>query len=551
MTLQQENHNELNCKYKSVFERAPIATLLADGLGRIVGVNAAGVRLLGYEDEKEVLASVALGDILDDPGDVHRLQQEKAGRGFADPFETRMAAKGGRKFFAEVSSCLIVEGENQPPAYAFFIRDVDEKKHIEKRIQHQNERLAALNAICAAVSRSLDLETLLNRTIDKIIEILKPDSVRIYLLDEKRENLELAAFKGLSERFIEKGPYRSRRVGVGYLGEVAKTGKTLVVGDLSRSESPYVDSMVEEGLQTSVYIPLVCKKETVGVMPVSSHTELRFSADQIDFLSAIGSQIGMAVHNAHLYESLKKAYAELNVAQELVVRTEKLASLGKLAATIAHEINNPLTAVLTYVRLMKKLADRGGFAPERVKDIGRYLQTMESETARCGEIVKNLLAFARHSSTHKEPCDMASIVEKTLTLFAHELEMKGITVRKSMEAGLPSVRCDFRQMQQAILNLLSNAAEAMTKGGVLSIDVRRSSEPGQLEVIVSDTGCGIPKEHLARIFEPFFTTKEEGKGVGLGLSVVYGIVAGHNGVLDVSSTLGEGTRFRIMLPNAS
>ena len=247
---------------------------------------------------------------------------------------------------------------------------------------------------------------------------------------------------------------------------------------------------------------------------------------------------------------MKKAYQELKEAQEQVIAQEKLASLGKLSATIAHEINNPLAAVLTYNRLLIKQNRNGRLTPERADDIAKYLDIMESETARCGEIVKNLLAFSRQSKISFENRDIAEVVDRTLALLTHDLAMKGVRVVKHIASDLPQIQCDFKQMQQALLNLIGNASEAMAEGGTLTMTVGRSTGGRTLEIRISDTGCGIPKRHLKDIFEPFFTTKEEGKGVGLGLSVVYGIVTRHRGAIKVESEPGQGTTFTIHLPLA-
>jgi two-component system NtrC family sensor kinase len=274
----------------------------------------------------------------------------------------------------------------------------------------------------------------------------------------------------------------------------------------------------------------------------------KFSDYHVELLTSIGNQIGVAVENANLYEDLKSAYQELKSAQEQVIRNEKLASLGKLSATIAHEINNPLAAVLTYIRLMMKLGERGKFVSEKMEDITRYLNIMESETARCGEIVKNLLAFSRRSKISIEPQNIVDIIDKTLMLIEHELEIKEIRLEKNIEPDLPLIQCDFKQIQQAFLDLMVNASEAMTKGGTLTVKAARSRKKGFVDVDIADTGCGIAEENRQKIFEPFFTTKEESQGVGLGLSVVFGIITRHKGSIKVESQLGKGSVFKIRLP---
>jgi two-component system NtrC family sensor kinase len=315
-----------------------------------------------------------------------------------------------------------------------------------------------------------------------------------------------------------------------------------------------VDAVLEEGLKSVAYIPLLCKGRSLGVLGISSRFTQKFSGQQVEFLTSVGSQIGMAVEHANLYEKTCKALEDVKAAQEHLLRTEKLASLGKLAATIAHEINNPMAAVLTYIKLMLKLITRERFGPERLGEITRYLTTMEAETSRCGEIVKNLLAFARQSETDMKPNSVREILERTMAIISHDLELRGVQVTKELDEELPTIQCDFKQIQQAFLNVIVNAAEAMPQGGPLVLEARRAPEDGFVEVSITDAGCGIPPEDVKLIFEPFFTTKEEGKGVGLGLPVVYGIITRHGGTIEVESPpVGEehGTRFRLRLPVAA
>jgi len=235
--------------------------------------------------------------------------------------------------------------------------------------------------------------------------------------------------------------------------------------------------------------------------------------------------------------------------KKALMRQDKLASLGKLAATIAHEINNPLATVLTYIRLMIKLISRNRFSPERLEDISRYLATMESETARCGDIVKNLLAFSRQSKITISSHNIADIIDLALTLISHDLKIKEIQLKKSIESNIPKVQCDSNQIQQVLLGLMYNASEAMQKGGTLTVTANRSIAAERfLEVVISDTGCGIAEEDMENIFEPFFTTKEEGKGVGLGLAVAHGIIARHDGTIALESELDKGSTFKVRLP---
>ncbi len=429
-------------------------------------------------------------------------------------------------------------------------RDITQKKEVRRQqVEQFRIWLATLNAISKTVSNSLNLDKILSITMDKILETLEVGSVRIYLLDDGRKALRLVAHKGLSTDFINNPLIGSRKPGDGLLGQTLLDGETKVVDNTLQSGSPYVDLLIEEGLASVVYIPLITKGASIGVMCVSGLTPYKYSTEVVEFLTAIGNHIGVAVDNANLYKNTKKAYQDLREAQEQVVQAEKLASLGKLAATIAHEINNPLSGILNYIRLMIKLFSQNRFSHEKLENISRYLKTMESETARCGEIVKDLLAFARRTKINIESNRIEDIIDKTLNLISHDLEIKEIQLQKTIEPNLPKVKCDFKQIQQVLLNLMYNASEAMPNGGALTVTAHSAAgAEAFLEVVISDTGCGIAQQDMEKIFEPFFTTKEEGKGVGLGLSVVYGIIAKHNGTITVESKLGKGSTFNVRLP---
>ncbi len=538
-------------KYRTIFERSRDAIILTNPSGRIVEVNQAAVNILGYKTQKEVLALDFTTELFVEKEDFIELQKRVSQEGFVVEFETLLVGNNDSRFDALITSNVTVDVTGKITGYVLIIRDITKRKISQRQIKNRKIRLNILNAISKTVSSSLNLDDILSSTIDKILEHLESDSVRIYLLDKKKERLKLVAHKGLSAELINKPFMQYRKPGDGLLGQTILDGQTRLVDNFQRSEDPYVNSMIEEGLHATAYIPLSTKGELVGVLCVSSHYPVELAAGYIEFLTAIGNQIGVAVDNANLYKNIKHAYEDLKNAQEQIVQTEKLASLGKLAATIAHEINNPLAVVLTYIRLMIKLINRNNFKPERLEDISRYLATMDSEISKCGDVVKNLLAFSRQSKVTMLSHSIADIIDKTLILIDHDLAIKGIQLQKTVDENLPNVLCDFQQIQQALLNLIYNASDAMVKGGSLTVTAQK--KPGVerfLDIMISDTGCGITEQDKEKIFDPFFTTKEEGKGVGLGLSVVYGIITRHNGTIEVHSEPGKGSTFKVSLPLA-
>ena len=237
---------------------------------------------------------------------------------------------------------------------------------------------------------------------------------------------------------------------------------------------------------------------------------------------------------------------ELGRAHRQIIHMEKMASLGKLAATVAHELNNPLAGILTYARLVEREIGRGEVAPGEREELRRYLAFIQKESSRCGDIVKNLLLFARRSGAQLALQHLNPILEQSLMLVNHHIAMAGIRLETSPLAGDDQLICDADQIKQALVALLVNAVEAMPEGGALT--VRAAGEPGAVRIEIADTGAGIPTDVLPHIYEPFFTTKEGGSGVGLGLAVAYGIVEQHGGRIEVASEPGRGTTFQVHLP---
>ncbi len=239
---------------------------------------------------------------------------------------------------------------------------------------------------------------------------------------------------------------------------------------------------------------------------------------------------------------------ELERAYRRLVQSERMASLGKLSAVVAHEINNPLAGILTYSKLLTRMTTNGLADGARQEEARKYLQIIEGESRRCGTIVKNLLTFARQAPLNPQHNDLNAVVERCLLLVGHQMDLQSIDLDKELSPALPPIYCDAGQVQQALLALLMNAVEAMPHGGRLTVRTSFDAERRVGRIEVRDEGPGIPEDVLPRIFEPFFTTKEEGKGVGLGLAVAFGIIQQHGGNIEVASAPQKGTTFTVVLP---
>ena len=252
-----------------------------------------------------------------------------------------------------------------------------------------------------------------------------------------------------------------------------------------------------------------------------------------------------------LEEKVVEKTEELQRAQRQVLQMEKMASLGKLSATVAHELNNPLSGILTYAKLVERELAEQEISEEVKTELCEYLRLMEHECTRCGDIVKNLLLFARRrDGAAMAPVDLQELLDRSLMLIRHHLEISNIELHRRPFDGDPTIEGDAGQLEQALVALLVNAVEAMSVPGMSEgeLTVALDGDAEQVRIHIGDTGVGIHPEVLPQIFEPFFSTKHEESGVGLGLAVVYGIVRRHGGTIDVESEVGRGTTFHLILP---
>ena len=239
---------------------------------------------------------------------------------------------------------------------------------------------------------------------------------------------------------------------------------------------------------------------------------------------------------------------ELKRAHDHMLHVEKMASIGKMAAVVAHEINNPLSGILTYAKLLRKWLDRGETEGDKHEEAMQCLELIAAESRRCGDLVKNLLTFSRTAPMNVETTDLNAVMDRSVRLVQHQLELNGVQLQIDFANDLPRVQCDPAQIEQVVLALVMNSIDAMPRGGNLWLRTRINESRDEVEIQVRDDGIGIPPDLLPQLFEPFLTTKESGHGVGLGLAISRGIIERHNGHIEVQSEAGKGTTFTITLP---
>lgn len=304
---------------------------------------------------------------------------------------------------------------------------------------------------------------------------------------------------------------------------------------------------------------LIKGTKAVSEMDLDQHIEITQRSQELDELvdsfNRMRERLKLAVTELNdmqqtLESKVEERTSQLQTAQRKLIQADRLASLGQLAASVAHEINNPVSGVLNLSMLLERLMANGNFPPGREADFRKYLGLISTETARVGRIVSDLLAFSRRSKPQRAPADLNKIIRTTVNLAQHKLKLLSTEIVMDLQETLPQVECDSSQMQQVVLNLVLNGAQAMQAkgGGTLTLRTRLVDQNTNVELCVEDTGEGIAPEHLSKIFDPFFTTKADGKGVGLGLAVLYGIVKAHDGEVEVSSQRNVGTTFIVTLP---
>lgn len=253
--------------------------------------------------------------------------------------------------------------------------------------------------------------------------------------------------------------------------------------------------------------------------------------------------------SSQLENRVKEKSGELEKTQSQLIMAEKMAAMGELSAMVAHEINNPLSGILSYARVSSRYLSQGDIDADILEMVKKNLTFISTETKRCGNIVKNLLLFARKTSGEIKEEHLNTIIDNSIEVIDHSVKMKELTLDRELDPDDDVIQCDASGIQQILVALIINAIEAVPRGGKITIKTDYRTESDRIRIVVMDNGKGIPDDVLPHIFEPFFSTKV--KSTGLGLSVVYGIVEHHAGVIGVESKVDEGTTFTIVLPRVS
>ncbi len=520
------------------------AVFWMDVEGRFVYVNASACDSVGYSDRE--LLGMSLFDINPDstPAAWQQLlatiREHATYRG-----ETRHRRKDGTVFPVEIlSSHIRFAGREYVNGFA---RDISDRKATEVTLRRRVDELSALQSTVLDITSPHELPAVLSTIVERAAHLLGADGTGLYLCDPAARQVRLVVDFHTPRNYV--GTVLA--YGEGASGTVALTGEPVLVEDY-RQWPGRAAAYASDPLRSVLAVPMRWQGEVTGVIvAIRTQDPRSFTQEDTELLTRFASHAAIARENARLREGLEQELRERRRIEEArldlerrMLSAQKLEGLGLLAGGVAHDFNNMLAVINGYAEM---LLDR--FPPGSEEQVG--IQEIIAAAERSRKLTRQLLAIGQRQALEIKPLDLNRVIRSAETLLRRTLrESTRIVVRAAPD--LRQVMADEGQIQQIIVNIAANAQDAMPREGTLTIETRNVEQgpaagPG-VQLTITDTGTGMPPETLARIFEPFFTTKTEGRGTGLGLPTVYGIVKQHGGSIDASSSPGEGTTFRILFP---
>jgi PAS domain S-box-containing protein len=479
-------------RYRRLFEGIRDAVYISSREGRFIDCNVALLEMLGYEKKEEFLSLDIAKNVYKDPGDRRRFQEIVERDGYVKDHEVVMRRKNGDDLIVLITGQTIRNDHGEVMGYEGIMKDITQRNLMEKNLAEVNE---FLNMVIEA---SPDAMLVTDRSGDVIM-------------------YNAAAEQLLGYPFGEVVGRKARSFNL-YPRRLARRTREMIMEDKSgrkgilRPIEFYVQDKSGNMIETSLSASILCDDK--------------------------GDEIGSIAIFKDMRE-LARIKRRLQEIQNQLIQSERLAAMGRLTSQIAHEVNNPLYGIMNTLELLK------AEIPESSRR-RKLLDMSLSEIVRLTDMLKNMLTFSRPGEEARKDTDINGFIEGSLMLMEKQLMESGIKLVTGYGEGIPAVSISPNQMRQVIINITKNAAESMPQGGTLTVTTGK--DDGLLKIMIHDTGMGMSEEVKKQIFDAFFTTKEQVKGVGLGLSVCYGIVRDHGGEIQVESQPGKGSLFTVALP---
>ena len=526
-------------KYRTLVSSVQEGVFISTPQGRFLDFNIAMMRMTGYENREELLGADIPAAMYANPADRDRLKKLLQEHGSVADFEFEMRRKDGEIRTVIESSIAVRDAAGTVNAYQGFLLDIAERKRAELEVRRRNRELLVLNSIGQTLTESMDLGDSLHRTLRQMAELFSLDACALYLFEEDSSKIRRVAAVGHRSEYARNFP------AVAVKPELLHHIKAVHATFLSVQGLPlpaiFREAQRKEELLSAYVVVLWSKDRVIGGLTVGSRTPKEFSPADVNLLIAVGSQLASAIERTTLYEEARQAYDNLRRAQEQLLHSEKMAAVGQLISGVAHELNNPLTAILGYSQL---LTSSGQMGPQGIE----YSDKLYKQAQRTHRIVQNLLSFARQHKPERVLVQLNMILEETFALRDYDLRMNHIRVHLELAPDLPATSADPHQLQQVFLNMVNNAVDAMLEHcNEGDLWVRTSTDGDRLFIEFTDSGPGV--KDASKVFDPFYTTKPVGKGTGLGLSICYGIITEHGGSIRVRNVPPRGASFTIEIPH--
>jgi signal transduction histidine kinase len=456
-------------------------------------------------------------------------------------FDYRIPLPDGNTRIVHTESRLYRDKAGNPLRIVGTVQDVTEKTRAERERERYIERLTVLNGLTQKVSTSLDLDEVLQSILESTEVFLNVSNIAVYT-----HNGDAFRLKACRGSYFEERPHRTYSLGEGFVGAAAEGGSLIFIDDVA-GHPGWKDkkAALKWGIRTSLCIPLKSEGRVIGVLSCLTSQPREYTDEEYLLIESLANMAAIAIRNAENHSNLRKTLEELRRSQEMIVRAEKLSSLGTLAAGAAHEILNPASVIRMRAELIAEDNPEEGLEYQSANIIVRNID-------RIRNICDDLRKFSRDEVSNFELFDLRGVLRFSYELLKHEFSPKGIASSLNLDNSPLEVMGNSGHLQQVFVNLIKNALDASSGEGEISVSTSSAELDGTpfWEIRVSDSGTGIPKETLPRIFDPFFTTKDPDKGTGLGLSIIHGIVKDHGGEIFVESKEGKGTTFIVRLPRA-